>query len=62
MPIFNFKCKECGKEIEVLVPQEEIPEVCPYCNGELIKIYRGSVGFKFKGSGFYVNDYGKGST
>jgi len=58
MPIYNYKCKKCGKEIEVLVlPNEKEPTKCPYCGGELVKVYRGSVGLSFKGSGFYITDY-----
>lgn len=62
MPIFNFKCTKCGKEVEILVlPQEKEPTECPYCGGELEKVYRGSVGLSFKGSGFYITDYVKKS-
>ncbi len=60
MPIYNYKCTKCGREIEVLVlPHEKEPTECPYCGGELVKVYRGSVGLTFKGSGFYITDYAK---
>ncbi len=58
MPIYNYKCTKCGREIEVLVlPHEKEPTECPYCGGELVRVYRGSVGLTFKGSGFYITDY-----
>ncbi|HOK23306.1 MAG TPA: zinc ribbon domain-containing protein [Candidatus Hydrothermia bacterium] len=61
MPIFEFKCTKCGRIFEELVLNgDEIPSVCSECGGELKKIFRGSIGLEFKGSGFYVNDYGKG--
>ncbi|MEO0198385.1 MAG: zinc ribbon domain-containing protein [candidate division WOR-3 bacterium] len=63
MPIFEFRCKNCGKVIEELVMNgEEMPRRCPHCGGELERIFSGSVGLSFKGAGFYVNDYGKGCT
>ncbi len=58
MPIYNYKCTKCGKEVEILVlPHEKEPTECPYCGGELVRVYRGSVGLTFKGSGFYITDY-----
>lgn len=60
MPIYNYKCSKCNKEIEVLVlPHEKEPKECPFCGGELSKIYKGSVGLTFKGSGFYITDYAR---
>jgi putative FmdB family regulatory protein len=61
MPIFDFRCKNCGKVVEELILNgEKIPDRCSDCGGELERIYSGSVGLSFKGAGFYVNDYGKG--
>ncbi|HHF52946.1 MAG TPA: zinc ribbon domain-containing protein [candidate division WOR-3 bacterium] len=58
MPIYEYKCTKCGKIWEILVlPHEEQPRICPECGGELERIYTGSVGLVFKGSGFYITDY-----
>ena len=58
MPIYEYKCKKCWKIWEILVlPHEEQPAICPECGGELERIYSGSVGLVFKGSGFYITDY-----
>lgn len=40
MPIYEYKCKECGQKIELLVlnKQDEISK-CPKCNGEMQKIF-----------------------
>ncbi len=63
MPIYNYKCTKCGREIEILVlPHEKEPNECPYCGGELVRVYKGSVGLTFKGSGFYITDYAKKNT
>lgn len=35
MPIFEYRCKKCGKNFETLVLQEEIKKLqCPHCQGE----------------------------
>ena len=35
MPIFDFSCRDCHKEFEVLLRSDEIPR-CPSCAGEQI--------------------------
>ncbi len=35
---------------------------CPECGGELQRIIYGGTGVIFKGSGWYVTDYGKGKS
>lgn len=37
MPLFRFKCQDCGKEFEELVRSSTEKIVCPKCNGENIK-------------------------
>ena len=60
MPIFEYKCEKCGRVEEFLVlPGEKEPLTCRYCGGRLVKLPPQHVGFVFKGSGFYVNDYKK---
>ncbi len=31
MPIFNFKCAQCGKQSELLLPRFDSNAVCPAC-------------------------------
>ena len=58
MPIYEYRCKKCGKVKEYLVlPGEEEPKYCDECGGELEKLPSFGVGFVFKGSGFYITDY-----
>lgn len=40
MPIYEYKCKECGKVVELLLPMgENGVRPCPACNGEMVKIF-----------------------
>jgi putative FmdB family regulatory protein len=63
MPIYEYECLQCGKRTEVLQRMGEGPiAACPACGGEVKKLIS-SPSFQFKGSGWYVTDYGgkKGS-
>jgi putative FmdB family regulatory protein len=60
MPIYEYKCRSCGRVKEVLIlHNEKEPNVCPFCGGPLVKLLSSGVGFVFKGSGFYITDYVK---
>jgi putative FmdB family regulatory protein len=60
VPIYGYRCSDCGHELEVLQKVSGEPlKVCPNCQGKLVKkMY--PAGVIFKGSGFYSTDY-KGS-
>ncbi len=56
MPTYEYRCKECGHQLEVQQAFTDEPlSECPQCQGPLRKVY-GNVGISFKGSGFYKND------
>ena len=58
MPINEYECLQCGKRTEVLQRMGEGPiAACPACGGEVKKLIS-SPAFQFKGSGWYVTDYG----
>jgi putative FmdB family regulatory protein len=64
MPTYQYRCKECDHDFEVVQSFTDNPlEDCPECGGRLKKVY-GNVGISFKGSGFYKTDSrgGKKST
>jgi putative FmdB family regulatory protein len=62
MPIYGYRCTECGHELEVLQSMSAEPlKVCPECGGALRKLLY-PVGVQFKGSGFYTTDYRNGGS
>ena len=57
MPIYGYRCEQCGHELEVLQSMSEEPlKVCPNCMGPLYKMVY-PAGIIFKGSGYYTTDY-----
>jgi putative FmdB family regulatory protein len=57
MPIYGYRCEQCGHELEVLQSMSEEPmRVCPVCMGPLHKMVY-PAGIIFKGSGYYTTDY-----
>ena len=61
MPTYQYRCKECEHEIEIVQSFTDEPLTeCPECGGPLKKVY-GNVGISFKGSGFYKTDSRGGS-
>ena len=61
MPIYEYRCDDCGTSFEVLQRMSDDPlETCETCGGRLQKVLH-PVAIHFKGSGFYTTDYGKGS-
>ncbi len=58
MPIYGYRCSNCGHEFEIQQRMSDQPlKACPKCQGKLNKILY-PVGISFKGSGFYTTDYG----
>ena len=56
MPIYEFRCRDCGEALEVrqAFTDDALTE-CPHCKGSLRKIFS-TPGISFKGSGFYKTD------
>jgi len=62
MPIYGYRCSNCGHEFEIQQRMSDQPlKACPKCQGKLNKILY-PVGISFKGSGFYTTDYGFGKS
>src|ERR1700712_1815799 len=60
MPTYEFRCPE-GHEFEKFyrsIGGAESTASCPVC-GERAERMMSAAGFAFKGSGFYLTDYGK---
>ena len=61
MPTYEFRCPD-GHEFERFYRKmsDAIPEVaCPECGKLAVRLLSGGAGIHFKGSGFYLTDYGK---
>lgn len=57
MPIYEYKCKDCGQHVEKRQTLSDEPlKTCEKCGGNLEKQWSLS-GFQFKGAGWYVTDY-----
>ena len=61
MPIYEYKCKGCGETFEVIKKFADEPvTVHEKCGGHVHRLMS-APSFQFKGSGWYVTDYAKGS-
>src|SRR3954467_13138370 len=57
MPIYEYKCQQCGLHFERRQSVSDAPlTTCEKCHGKLEKQWSLS-GFQFKGAGWYVTDY-----
>ena len=62
MPLYEYKCAKCGNVFEVLQKFSDEPlKKHQGCGGKLEKLISRS-GIQFKGSGWYVTDYGRKGT
>jgi putative FmdB family regulatory protein len=61
MPLYEYKCQECGLRYERIEHVSAMHDgTCPQCGGNAHRLI-GAPALQFKGSGWYVNDYGKGN-
>ncbi|HMB54329.1 MAG TPA: FmdB family zinc ribbon protein [Thermoanaerobaculia bacterium] len=57
MPIYEYRCDDCGRLTEALQRMADPPLTeCEHCSGHLRKQVSAPA-FQFKGSGWYVTDY-----
>src|SRR6059036_2334404 len=62
MPIYEYHCAKCDQTIEVIQKMSDKPlEIHEGCGGALTKLIS-AAGFRFKGTGWYVTDYGRKSS
>ncbi|MEO6836293.1 MAG: FmdB family zinc ribbon protein [Candidatus Tumulicola sp.] len=56
MPLYDYKCTQCGKISEVRHGFDDShADACPACGGALTRVFNPAP-IVFKGSGFYVTD------
>ena len=61
MPLYEYKCRSCGKIFEVIQKFSDEPlKVHEACGGDVEKLISRSA-FQLKGSGWYATDYAKGN-
>lgn len=61
MPLYEYECETCSHRFEVIQKFSDAPiSVCPKCGGPVQKLLS-SPAIQFKGSGFYLTDYGRGT-
>lgn len=57
MPIYPYRCTQCGHTFEKIQSFNSEPETkCPQCGGKLERPLT-APGLQFKGAGWYVTDY-----
>ncbi|CAI8015742.1 hypothetical protein GBAR_LOCUS9714 [Geodia barretti] len=62
LPAYDYKCNSCSHRFEERQSFYADPvATCPECESEASRQFV-AVPIVFKGSGFYVNDYGKSSS
>lgn len=58
MPIYEYRCKKCGKEFEIFQKMTDPARTsCKFCRGPAQKLISRTT-FHLKGSGWYATDYG----
>jgi len=58
MPFYEYRCEQCGHELEVLRKISDPPLTdCPECARPALKKLVSAAGFRLKGSGWYETDF-----
>jgi len=59
MPTYEYACPQ-GHDFELFQKMSDKPRAkCPVCGRMAVRKISGGAGLHFKGSGFYITDYGK---
>jgi len=62
MPIYAYRCEECGFTKDVLQKiSDPVLTVCPSCAKPSFKKQVTAAGFQLKGTGWYVTDFRGGT-
>jgi putative FmdB family regulatory protein len=61
MPIYEYRCDNCGHELEAFQKLSEGPLVtCPQCSKDALVKKVSAAGFRLKGGGWYETDFKSG--
>ena len=62
MPIYEYKCSNCGHQFERIQKFSDDPlKKCPKCDKNTLNKLISSPSFRLKGSGWYETDFKTGS-
>ena len=62
MPIYEYRCAECGHEMEKLQKISDAPLTdCPACGKPGLQKLVSAAGFRLKGGGWYETDFKSGA-
>jgi len=57
MPLYEYKCTQCGKHTEKIQKFSDVEiTVCPYCGGKLERVIT-APSVQFKGGGWFSDGY-----
>lgn len=63
MPIYAYKCSDCGFEQDVMQKVSDAPLTdCPSCGKPSFTKQLTAAGFQLKGSGWYATDFKGGAS
>lgn len=63
MPIYEYRCSDCGLQKDVLQKISDTPlSTCPSCGHETFAKALTAAGFQLKGSGWYATDFKGGAS
>ncbi|WP_170240315.1 FmdB family zinc ribbon protein [Thermosediminibacter litoriperuensis] len=57
MPLYEYRCTNCGDFEKEQAITESPLESCPTCGSPVKRLISRNVGLVFKGSGFHITDY-----
>jgi putative FmdB family regulatory protein len=61
MPFYEYVCRACGAESEILQKLSDPPETeCPHCHAQALVKQISAAGFRLKGGGWYETDFKSG--
>jgi len=61
MPIYEYVCKACGHETEIMHKiADPAPKKCPECGKPKLAKQVSAAGFRLNGSGWYETDFKSG--
>ena len=62
MPIYDYKCSNCGHQFELIQKFSDQPaEICPQCTKKSVQKLVSAPSFRLKGGGWYETDFKTGA-